>query len=218
MEAVKKTANNRGKIREKHLQLWMRQFILLRKEHGSELVGKVLDWYTQHIGEEFVPVAYSGQSFKVKFQAIKRAMETTDFAEVEPTYLAQKMADGMTNLNPYPIEILSRLPVLIQKTMDSWDKFTESCVKYATYGNPTDRDMSFLESIIILHSHNFVPEWWSLVSHKLHGLKTYAGNVNTWVFHPDSQLFLDSFWRRWSMDRSGVPTTFDRLLEEINKL
>ena len=56
---------------------WTLQFIDLHFKLGikKEEVKRTLNWYVSHIGEEFVPIAYSAKTFCDKYPQIRDAMK-----------------------------------------------------------------------------------------------------------------------------------------------
>lgn len=52
---------------------------MLNKNDGVEVerIDKVLDWYGLHFGEDYIPVAESGQTLREKFLRIESAMSKT---------------------------------------------------------------------------------------------------------------------------------------------
>ncbi len=65
---------------------WILQFKKLRIDDGVKKkdIKEVLSWYIRHIGEEFVPQAYSAKSFREKFDQIFAAMEQGNKGKGEP--------------------------------------------------------------------------------------------------------------------------------------
>src|SRR5690349_18182499 len=62
--------------RKFQLAKWKDEFSKLTNEVSQETISRILDWYISHIGEEFVPEAFSGKSFRIKFhQLLKLANE-----------------------------------------------------------------------------------------------------------------------------------------------
>lgn len=55
---------------------WADQFRILRSELQGDTakIKKVMDWYTRNIGKMYVPVAYSAETFRTKFDQIEAAM------------------------------------------------------------------------------------------------------------------------------------------------
>ena len=65
------------KIDNRKIAAWAKSLSLLRKIDGvdTERIDKVLDWYSLHFGEDYVPVAESGATLREKFLRIEAAMQ-----------------------------------------------------------------------------------------------------------------------------------------------
>ena len=62
-------------MREPNNQMWLASFRgLIQDVSDAKRVRRVLRWYCQHIGEQFVPKAFSAASFREKFIDIEDAM------------------------------------------------------------------------------------------------------------------------------------------------
>lgn len=67
-------------FRKVNLNKWIFQFKKLRvdEEEKKDRIKKVLLWYIRHIGEEWIPEAFSAMSFREKFENIEAAMERSN--------------------------------------------------------------------------------------------------------------------------------------------
>lgn len=78
---LRKALQAKKKIfRKINLNKWILQFKRLRVDDEVEKkdIKKVLLWYIRHIGEDYVPEAYSAKSFKDKFDQIVAAMKRSN--------------------------------------------------------------------------------------------------------------------------------------------
>jgi len=57
-----------------HTNKWALSFSRLVTEQGEEEVNLVLSWYLDHIGQDYIPEAYCGKTFRDKFDSIRRRM------------------------------------------------------------------------------------------------------------------------------------------------
>lgn len=71
------------KIDNRKITAWAKSLSLLEKIDGVsvERIDKVLDWYEGHYGEDFVPIAESGQTLREKFLRLETAMAKSAPAE-----------------------------------------------------------------------------------------------------------------------------------------
>lgn len=65
------------KIDGRKISSWSKSFEQLSRIEGvaNERIENALSWYAEHIGEEYVPVVESGDSFRKKFLSIENAMK-----------------------------------------------------------------------------------------------------------------------------------------------
>lgn len=77
LEAVKTQPPRKTWIGSARPTTWAKHITTLRTKDGAteEQITTAIEWYATRIGEEFVPVAYSGESFRKKFAAIYRQAE-----------------------------------------------------------------------------------------------------------------------------------------------
>lgn len=205
-----------GKIRTGTMKGWIRALSRLYKEFGEEMVNLVVDWYIKHKGEDYVPIANSGETFALKFPAIKRAMDTEDECSLfQMDAFSKATAERISRDLPLPVEINARLPLLVMRSIDQWAVFLGKMQRRQTLvKNIYEREFGFL-SKILTRSPVFITNWFELIHKKYGHLRSYTGPVMTLSFRPDSKLFRDHFWRDWSMEWSGDPLAFDTLLSDL---
>ena len=65
------------KVSKQRLKSWGKEIRKLRRMDGVDVerISQALDWYGQHIGEQFVPVIESGKAFRDKFLRLEDAMK-----------------------------------------------------------------------------------------------------------------------------------------------
>jgi hypothetical protein len=205
--------SRKGRMKKSDKKAWTQQFILLRKKEGPAKVEKVLSWYIQHIGEEFIPQAFSGTAFKSKFCQIEQAMERSDDApEIDERWHCK--AERLLLDYNYPIEVASSLPAILHKTSVNWTKFLLTLVN-ETRKDPHSREYNFVSHIGTMYGQSFIEDWMVLLSRKYGKMEHYNGPVMSLVFTPSSKLFRESFWHKWSSEWCGGYSTFDSFLDKI---
>lgn len=201
-------------VKIQSLSNWTDNFTKLRQEKGPDLVGKVLVWYIENMGKEFVPQAYTAGVFRVKFDQIKQAMERTEDIPEEIDQRSKNLAEWIANDHPFPVEILAKLPQIAKKTKERWDRFCE--VITTEYANDA-RGSDFILHILNLYGFCFVEDWILGLSKRLGHTPHYTGPIMSLAWKLDSIWFRESFWRQWSLEWSGDPLTFDDLLDRLIK-
>ena len=73
---------------------WANSFRKLSEKASKDEIERVLNWYIQHIGEQFVPKAYSAESFLVKYPRIVDQMKQGSTLSLQDRYKrAQKTGE-----------------------------------------------------------------------------------------------------------------------------
>jgi hypothetical protein len=207
-----KLQKNKGGFTPKDWSKTLLTFIEASK--ASDMVH-VMNWYCCHIGEQYVPEAFSAKGFVEKYDAIKRAMEREGSDEPDQvSQLSLDIAEDIKrNIGRFPVEIESQLGMLVEKSRLNWRKFVKKMESY----NGTIRNKTLINVVLTrMDTGSFAQQWFYLI-HQKHGFKkNYTGRVLDLVFKPDSKLFLESLWRECAVSWSGAPCIFDSLLEELN--
>lgn len=105
---------------------WAHHIRLLRTKDGycEDEISMALDWYTENIGNRFVPEAYSGDSFRKKFHSIfKRAANQAE-VEVEVSDRAIKIVQGIGWAN-------KKFPGAVQVVLDRYSAWRAGLRNFA---------------------------------------------------------------------------------------
>src|SRR5262245_12182334 len=76
-QCLEQALKAKGKLRAKNTKESLSHFRLLRLKYGQEKVWEVLNWYVNHIGEQYIPHAFSSLAFRKKFESLQDAMART---------------------------------------------------------------------------------------------------------------------------------------------
>lgn len=193
---------------------WTQQFIMLKKEHGEEKVKRVLEWYLEHMNDEFVPQANSGTAFRFKFSQIAAAMER-DSSVVEVDKWSKGLAEKLANQFSWPVEVLACLPQIISLTRKRCHEFFDKMNDYP-FGEGS-REVEFAAHLLADKACFFVNEWMRHLGIMLDGKEHYLGIPLRLAFHPESKGFKDSFWAQWSVEYCASFEAFDHVLEKLNE-
>jgi len=96
------------KILPKSINSWAKEFKLLIEinEVSLERVQEVLEWYRDHLGDKYIPVAESGASFREKFIRIEDAMNKEN-KEIPST---QSFSHRTNRIGAYNPEVTYKTP------------------------------------------------------------------------------------------------------------
>jgi len=209
---IKRAIQNHNKRPSGGMLVWVRTLARLREEKTEDTLVRVIDWYSKHIGEEFVPRALSPRVFYDRFDSLHKAMLTSD----DPSELILpenlKLAHNLDRDYVFPIEVRSALPLLVQRSRDNWIAFLKELDEFKC---DSERDSRFITNVFFAHAPYFIHRWFGMIAVKYGSMEHFTGPVMSLAFRANSKLFKDSFWRDWSMAWSGSPWTFDNLLDRF---
>lgn len=107
---------------------WAKQFAALRDEVGFDRIELALDWIRKNIKKEYCPQAWSGKSFRAKFDQIEAAMNRD--AERNPKVTISKdakiIAAELADRWSLPGNCEIELPAAIQVSLDRYEKFWQA--------------------------------------------------------------------------------------------
>jgi hypothetical protein len=113
------TTHKNIKITPSKIEFWAKDIRKLIEADGvdSPRVKKTLDWYENHIGEQYIPVIESGKSLREKFIRLENAMENNGYSnsgfvpKSKPKYAAARTSK------------LKSIPdIIINNTTNEWKK------------------------------------------------------------------------------------------------
>jgi len=183
------------------LKNWANSFRLLRKEVGEEDLIEVLEWYCSHVGEEFVPVAYSASSFRNKFVRIQDAMNRSrkrkqskpsfSFSPKERKEITHILTYLSSTLN-WPKDSSKELPFLIEEAFFIYRNFRTKLYKMkiglVRCPAPKKRIVQIIYDLLPSTS-SFVREWCEQGHSRIANWDEWSGNVNMLRFSLDHKLF-----------------------------
>jgi hypothetical protein len=196
------------------LHLWAAEFARLKKLRPPEEITRVLAWYCDHIGGDFVPQAYSAASFKIKYAAIAAAM-TRDVPEAcEVSEADVRLAERLNGEYVFPTEVKALLPGLVALSRRNWQDFTRRMIEYRDALPEADgREVSHLNHVLHVWGSVFLGYWFAVEARRLYGVGHHGSPFQA-AFHPTREAFA-KMWRHWADLRTGCPTVFDDLLKRL---
>ena len=198
---------------------WINHIHSLRTKDGIEEqeIKSTLEWYCHHIGEEYVPEAFSGESFRKKYPAIRRQFKRIHLVPVEITKEARELAADLEALS-WPPAAAACLLEAVQQSLcayGSWrsglntysKKLTTEHEEWIKKNMPGGKRKSptaetlFAEWLvsIIPGSLTFVRGWFTEIHQMVRGWDDWDGNLSRFIFKPDSKRF-QKIGERWAVD------------------
>lgn len=210
---------------------WARNFKLLRTQDATteKRITEVLDWYTKHMGEEFVPQAFAGESFRKKFHAIERqcgrnvAENITTAGNV--TEEAIMVAKRLSALR-WPAGSEQHLVGAVQASLTAYEEWLvqlraflgdlEADTKSKKYGRHRKRLIAFgaYWQRTLPHPQHFVRRWFEEVWAKVKSWENWGGSLSPYIFSPEAKQF-KNMGRAAANNYANDPARFDAFMEAM---
>lgn len=193
---------------------WADHFRKLRQVDSVQpaRIRRVLDWYADHMGGPYVPVAPSAQSFRSKFFQIEAAMQrdpNADTGEVTPQ--AAEIATRLATLH-WPKGSAAQLPRAVQASLDALGRVRELIASTRPEDLPANCDRLAHH---LLYDGGMPPtgtfvEWWysEQVLPRVTNWDAWSGRLPKLT-----EDEIDRAGRAWAQDYTGYPKEWDRLKE-----
>lgn len=131
--ALKDQVIKRGLVQGRKIspKKWVDEFRLLRAEVGDNTrIDKVMEWYLNHIGDQFVPEAFSGKAFRAKFLQIERAMKKDEKRNPNiPIEDSSKELIKWVGRLHWRNGSEKQLPIVVQLSLNNWQQFSTTVTK-----------------------------------------------------------------------------------------
>lgn len=210
-------------------KVWARDFAKLRSVDGlkKKHIRKVLDWYLLHLGEEYIPQAYSAKGFREKFEAIERAMLRDQKRNPQLTIsdLAKEIAGNCRNVN-WPKGSDAKLPIAVQLSLDNFVKLHKAHSEYGKELEKLSRNKSANISLCsfwmtmsteLHNAKSFIMRWFTIYIHKRRAKwKDWNGDLVKDAFSKDHPFFQE-IGKKLSNDFSGSLQHWKTYMERINE-
>lgn len=209
---------------------WSNQFRQLRQalNNDTQRIQKALDWYSKHIGKEYVPIIHSAQSFRMKFDSLEAAIarDLKDNPEVNISTDAQWLADNLGRLG-WPKGSKSQLALVAELSLQGYTAFQKKAKAFTTKASLNklthisksrmERYLKILERVRthMLGAKDFV-NWWLdvVVLDSIKGWEGWNGNLKPYAFHLRHKAFMKEA-RGWTQEYCGDPELWDKLADEL---
>lgn len=200
---------------------WAGDFVQLLKSKEAEEVKATLAWYCEHIKDDYVPSAHSGRMFRLKYVRIREAMVRSDTGIVISTRAAA-LADDLLRFHTWPPEIRTKLPILVQKSLDALQDFSKRVDFYLDKHQPKTAEAASPEQRFLLRAVGprlwMLPhDWFVAASNRIGFMAHYVSDPTKLALDFKSERFLNSFWHDWAHMWCGRSEAFDDLLKELTE-
>lgn len=219
--AILKRSNYRNRWSAKQ---WAEEMRMLRETlDNSDRLSQVLEWYARNVGGEFIPVAYSAETFRKKFAQIEAAMRRDPDREVELTSREATMVDQVWNELahcPWPKGSRKTLRQSISRSVVAFNAcrklLIDECNRLADHPSNTIRGFS---RVVKTHlGSSFMRQWYQTVRDRVSNWEKWSGVFCSLEFtglhHPQAR----TVGRMWAAEYCGNPDVWDRFLSECKGL
>lgn len=231
LEAVKKKmGTSHPYVTKARLSSWAIKLSRLRTldKIPDKAIQKTMDWYTRHLGEEFVPEAYSGETFRKKFPAIQAAMERDKVGSVEVTPQAEAIFSRIGGL-AWPKGSARMVPGVIQACLEGYTTWLKRFKAFTAIladadaipdlGKDRVKFLRLAQSIIpkLVEPSHYVQGWITDVHHRVANWEEWSGDFKPYIWKPDCKRFTN-MGRGWAEAYYNNPEYWDRLMELMHRV
>lgn len=201
----------------------------------EEEIKRTLKWYALHIGEEFVPEAFSGGSFRKKYSAIRRQYEKEISLLTEITKESLQIVEYLNTLS-WPTKAAKALPTAVQFSLTSYENWvsdlrvyskqtTAQHKKWESENLPQKRKRtpptnvlfaSWLLSIIPSKQH-FIRGWFEEVNKNTRNWYDWNGDLSRFCFRIENNKRFQEIGKKWAVEFSGNPDLWDRFCVKMKE-
>lgn len=180
-------------------------------------ITQVLDWYVRHIGKEYIPVAFSAEAFRRKFDQIeaaaKRAEARTPTATI--TDEARSIVKRLT-MKQWPTGSGADLATVVQLSLNNYRDFLTK-VRQA---NPVRKATKDFQKHILdkwRYVEDAIQSWFTTVWDRLKRWKDWNGSLAQWVWRFDRDE-VTAVGRSLASRYTGMVDCWDDLKSAVKQL
>lgn len=205
---------------------WVREMEMLLKEVGDTArIKKTIKWYAKHIGEPYVPQAYSAKSFREKFHSIESKLEMGGLEKAaqhadsfEPTEQDREVFELLEN-ETWPKGCKSQLLEVIHHSLVNAKQWRKKC--WALHdADPSDTVSGLVEHLawsLTNNAERLVVLWLRAVSKQVATWKDWSGDLHQYIFTPEHKMF-QKMGRTEDAAYAGQSSTlWQQLMTRINE-
>lgn len=227
--AVRKLPIERTGFKNSKPSKWIHHLTLLRirDKVPEDVIRRVMLWYADNIGQDYVPWAYSGRQFREKFPSlrVKANKDKTVVTEITPEAAAIAKRLGMLG---WPKGSQKAVPGAAQACLTAYREWRARLAEFTRrleledtvedYGKETKRLAAFGKRIgaVAPHAGHFVEGWLRAVHDSVSGWEEWSGDLSNFIFKPSAKRFIRT-GQGWAVAHCGKPEAWDRFIEIMDK-
>jgi len=219
LEAVRKHTFRSRPVR---LTMWAHHFTMLRKVDGTpgKRIDTVLNWYVQHIGKEYIPHAFSAESFRKKFDSIESIMRLRAKRDVPISDAAVEIQTTLKSQFPRLRSTNEQLLAAIQRSLDTHTRLVDTLSTYLAAAcfkpakaTPLFRVAAHVKEKLGNRRH-FVTQWMCRVLRGVSNWADFSGNLESQAFVEGSKRYT-AWGEEITSAYCGSRTRWAALLKEL---
>ncbi len=219
------------KINTKNLSKWYQSFRLLKNQdkQTEQQITKALDFFVEHMDDEYVPVILNARQFRDKFSQIVKMMDN-DLTSVQLSKDGQKLLESLSGLS-WPKGTSDQLPAIIQKSLNNYIVFKKKIDDLADAISVTKKEVKddqyykdqavyrFVQALraTYLTSPLIVIHAWMLGVHTSINWDGWAGSLYRMEFREDSKR-LEKIGHTWAQEYCHDTKRWDWLMEHLKEM
>lgn len=215
-------AKTKANGRWKHSK-WADEFRMLRETVNNDRirVDNALEWYLDHIGDKYVPVALCARTFRDKFFKIESQMEkdtATTMATVTVSPEAQAIADRLTGQSLWPKVSKQEVAKGTQLTLDRTRALITqlSRVRDANPGSEIAGFINHIRGMQYVTPNNLTHKLMLLVYHSIKNWQAWSGDLFRQLWDGTlTHKYLNGLGQTWAKEYSHNPNLWHKLVEVI---
>lgn len=183
-----------------------------------EGIQTTLDWYAKHIGEKYVPQAYSASGFRKKYVAMVAAMGRDSNGPQRNVTITKAVGRVQSRLGGlvWPGDEKKDEAIVIQQSLDNHDEFR---VKLGSFFGKSCMSACRAAPYVLDkmgHAECFVETWMRSIHNMAWRWTEWHGNLLSFIWHPRHKIF-QSTARGWMAEWCGMTGEWDELLKVLDE-
>jgi len=214
-----------GKIKRRINRLsWAKQFTTLRTDYPPKKIQKLLKFYCAHIGQPYIPQAYSAAGFSHKIEQIAAARRRHKENPHPPTTSVKITEDAqqvvlLSGDLIWPGKEKKDELTLIQATLDAFNRFLDDFYDFKE-SCPNDKDVQYFWRAMPGEPESFTLSWLLRIHNMACKWDKWHGKLLTCIWHYEHRWFAKDMeklvmeWDEQSETWHAVKARFQQFLKK----
>lgn len=197
------------------IRKWASEFATLERDlRDQERILTTLEWYVQHIGDEYVPEAHSGKGFRIKFSKIESAYQKhlKRNPVAKETAMGKLVTRSLSRFH-WPKGSDKHLPAIVEMSIQNHANFLRKLLEVKSrVDDPRLKGFIDVVKSQIGFPQQFIERWFTNVFKSVKEWKQWSGDLTSFTFSPKHRSF-EAMGAAWSKSHSGSHQLWNLLKE-----